>query len=851
MLSEIFLTGETRDWVIQTCLAYSYDTWLVLLSCLVAMFASYTAFHLVTRVSAAPTRPAKAAWLVTGAVTMGGSIWSMHFIAMLAVWLPAPVRYDVMLTGLSVVFAIAASGFAFYIVTTGARTRPRLFGGGVVLGAGIGAMHYTGMAAIQMDATILYDPFLFAASVLVAVSLSTLALRLLYHSVESSRLPRHLLKAASGCVMGLSIAAMHYTAMAATYFLPTGPRPVTGLELDASLMAGIIGAAAFVIAGLALIASIVDRFMEIKNREARHSESFLAAVVNNTANGIIAIDEKGAIRLFNPAAERMFGYARSEVVGENVSILLPLEEREAHEGYVRNSKLYESRILGVRRPLLGRCKDGTSIDLAISVSDMQGDEGRTFIGVCHDITERKQAEEALKEAHDTLEQRVKERTAQLENQIAERRRAEEALRQSEEQVRLLLNSTAEAIYGIDLEGNCTFCNPACVAVLGYDGSEDLLGRHMHDLIHHTRPDSTPYLSSECLIYQAFRKGRGTHVDDEVLWRKDGTSFPVEYWSHPIRRNGEIVGAVVTFLDTTERKRSEEALREARNTLEQRVKERTAELERQGAKLVRLADDLLIARDEARAADRAKSEFLAAMSHELRTPLNAIIGFSEIIKGETFGPVGSVQYRDYASDIHESGQHLLALINDILDLSKVESGVDELHEENIEVPEILESVLRLVQQRAENSRLELELDLSQDLPSLWADERKLKQILVNLLTNAIKFTDAGGKVTLRAWCRRDSGFVFQIIDTGIGIAAEDIPKALSQFGQVDSDLDRQYEGTGLGLPLTKALVELHGGCFDLQSRAGVGTTATVRFPATRIIRSRHGAYAPGVDDRVAG
>ena len=690
VLSEIFLTGETRDWVIQTCLAYSYDTWLVLLSCLVAMFASYTAFHLVARVSAAPTRPAKAAWLVTGAVTMGGSIWSMHFIAMLAVWLPAPVRYDVMLTGLSVVFAIAASGFAFYIVTTGARTRPRLFGGGVVLGAGIGAMHYTGMAAMQMDATIIYDPFLFAASVLVAVSLSTLALRLLYHSVESSRLPRHLLKAASGCVMGLSIAAMHYTAMAATYFLPTGPRPVTGLELDASLMAGIIGAAAFVIAGLALIASFVDRRMEIKRREVRHSESFLAAVVNNTANGIIAIDENGAIRLFNPAAERMFGYARSEVVGENVSILLPLEEREAHEGYVRNSKLYESRILGVRRPLVGRCKDGTSIDLAISVSDMQGDEGRTFIGVCHDITERKQAEGALLASEQALQERV------VELELAQRR-----------------------------------------------------------------------------------------------------------------------------------------------------------LERQGEDLVRLADDLLIARDEARAADRAKSEFLAAMSHELRTPLNAIIGFSEIIKGETFGPVGSVQYRDYASDIHESGQHLLALINDILDLSKVESGVDELHEENIEVPEILESVLRLVQQRAENSRLELELDLSQDLPSLCADERKLKQILVNLLTNAIKFTDAGGKVTLRAWCRGDSGFVFQIIDTGIGIAAEDIPKALSQFGQVDSDLDRQYEGTGLGLPLTKALVELHGGCFDLQSRAGVGTTATVRFPATRIIRSRHGAYAPGVDDRVAG
>jgi len=690
VLSEIFLTAETRDWVIQTRLAYSYDTWLVLLSCLVAIFASYTAFHLVTRVSAAPTRPAKAAWLVTGAVTMGGGIWSMHFIAMLAVSLPAAMRYDVMLTGLSVVFAIIASGIAFYVVSTGVRTRARLFGGGIVLGAGIGAMHYTGMAALHMAATIRYDPLLFATSVLVAVSLSTVALRLLYHSAESSRLPKHLLKAVSGCVMGLSVAAVHYTAMTATYFLPTGSQPAAGFELDPPLIAGIIAAAAFVIAGLALTASFVDRFMEIKAREARDSESFLAAVVNNTANAIIAIGENGVIRVYNPAAERMFGYDRSEVVGENVSILLPLEERAAHDGYIRNSELSGSRILGVRRPLSGRRKDGTSIGLEISVSDMQGDEGRTFIGVCHDITERMQAERALQESERALQERV----AELE--LAQRR-----------------------------------------------------------------------------------------------------------------------------------------------------------LEQQGENLVRLADDLGLARDQAEAANRAKSEFLAAMSHELRTPLNAIIGFSEIIKDETFGPVGSVKYRSYAEDINESGQHLLALINDILDLSKVESGLDDLYEEDIEVPAVIESVLRLVQQRGADGGVALDLDFTDDLPLLRGDERKLKQILVNLLTNAIKFTDAGGKVTLRAWCRADSGFVFQIIDTGIGIAAEDIPKALSRFGQVDGDLNRQYEGTGLGLPLTKALVELHGGCFDLQSQVGAGTTATVRFSATRIVRSQQDAYAPVVDDRVAG
>ena len=194
--------------------------------------------------------------------------------------------------------------------------------------------------------------------------------------------------------------------------------------------------------------------------------------------------------------------------------------------------------------------------------------------------------------------------------------------------------------------------------------------------------------------------------------------------------------------------------------------------------------------------------------------------------------------------------MLGLINDILDLSKIESGTDELREDKIEIPEIIRSALMLVGHRAEQGGVKLELELADQLPALRADERKLKQILVNLLSNAIKFTDAGGEVTLRAWCRMDSGYAFQIVDTGIGMAPEDIPKALSRFGQVDGDLNRQYEGTGLGLPLTKALVEQHGGVLDLQSQVGVGTTATVRFPAERIMASLDNADSLDVEHRAA-
>lgn len=265
--------------------------------------------------------------------------------------------------------------------------------------------------------------------------------------------------------------------------------------------------------------------------------------------------------------------------------------------------------------------------------------------------------------------------------------------------------------------------------------------------------------------------------------------------------------------------SETALRKLNEELEGRVRERTADLD--------------AARLRAEAANQTKSEFLAAMSHELRTPLNAIIGFSEVMKQQTHGPVGSAKYGDYINDINDSGKHLLAVINDILDLSKVEAGLEELTEECVEVSSVIDSVLTLVCQRVQNGGLNLELDIPDEIPLLFADGRKLKQILVNLLSNAIKFTDRGGKVTFTASCDSDDGFLFEVADTGIGIAADDIPKALSQFVQVDGDLNRQYEGTGLGLPLTKALVDLHGGSMDLLSEVGVGTTVRIGLPATRI------------------
>ena len=186
------------------------------------------------------------------------------------------------------------------------------------------------------------------------------------------------------------------------------------------------------------------------------------------------------------------------------------------------------------------------------------------------------------------------------------------------------------------------------------------------------------------------------------------------------------------------------------------------------------------------------------------------------------------------DINDSGKHLLAVINDILDLSKIESGMAELDDGPVDVADAVRSCLNLVKAHAQQGGVDLSCDFAIGLPPLTADERRLKQILTNLLSNAIKFTPAGGKVTVRVWANTDDGYVFQVVDTGIGIAPEDIPAALTAFKQIEDEWNRRYEGTGLGLPLTKSLVEMHGGSLDLQSQVSAGTTVTVRFPAERIV-----------------
>jgi PAS domain S-box-containing protein len=372
------------------------------------------------------------------------------------------------------------------------------------------------------------------------------------------------------------------------------------------------------------------------------------------------------------------------------------------------------------------------------------------------------------------------------------------IREKEELARYnqrLLESTGEGIYGIDNDGLCTFMNRAGSIILG-GKPEDFLHRHMHDLVHHTTVQGEPFPVSECPIFKASRTGDGCRVDDEVFWRLDGKSVPVEYSSFPLQENGRIDGAVVTFNDISAR--------------------------------IRARNELQLAKDTAEAANESKSQFLANMSHELRTPLNAVIMYSELLAEEA----EDQDIPGFIPDlkrIRGAGKHLLELVNGVLDLSKVEAGKMELYPEEFHIPDMVHEVASTVEPLIEKNRNVLQVELASDIESMFGDVTKVRQVLYNLLSNASKFTQ-DGKIRLRV--SRDMSrekIVFEVIDSGIGMTDEQVAKLFQPFMQADASTTRKYGGTGLGLAIIKHFTEIMNGEVSVKSSLGEGTTFMVSLP----------------------
>jgi two-component system cell cycle sensor histidine kinase PleC len=370
-----------------------------------------------------------------------------------------------------------------------------------------------------------------------------------------------------------------------------------------------------------------------------------------------------------------------------------------------------------------------------------------------------------------------------------------------------LQVMASAFACWDAQGRLVAANPAFARMFGVEGDALKPEADHAEFARLTRQT----------IRQSLKPEGGANGVREVEFR-DGR------WAQIHERRTPTGGLVMTAVDITalklreaERSRDEEALRDA-----------VSRLEASRAQLTDLARKYETEKFRAVEANRAKSEFLANMSHELRTPLNAIIGFSEIMSQELFGPIGAASYKGYVNDILSSGQHLLALINDVLDMSKIEAGKMVLFLEPVCVGDLAEDALRLVRNRAEASDLMLFADIREDLPEVEADARALKQILLNLLSNAVKFTPAGGRVTVRAQAE-EGGVQLSVEDTGIGIDPDDLPRLAAPFEQVESQQSKTIQGTGLGLALSKAFVELHGSNLTIESRPGQGTRVSFLLP----------------------
>lgn len=509
-----------------------------------------------------------------------------------------------------------------------------------------------------------------------------------------------------------------------------------------------------------LLESFIDisHLKEAENK-LKESEELFRTVVKASKDAMIAIDKEGLVILFNPAAEKVFGYKEEEVIGHSLDRFLPLNSRKAHAKYVEDyfSGRNERNVIGKTVDLPALRSDGTEFPIELSLSTGKRQEGKFVLAVIRDITERKKNEEALKESHKFN--------------------------------KTVLDSMHDAISIIDVK---TFeivgSNRIFLEEYGLDEKE-IAGKVCYKLTHN-RDNICCGPDDPCPVLKTIETGKYS-LEEHVHYTKRGRK-DVEIGVSPIKdHNGNVIQVVHIARDITERKKAEEELRKAK--------------------------------EEAEAANIAKSQFLACMSHEIRTPMNAIVGMSGLLLGT---PLSSEQ-KEFVETIMTSGDTLLSIINDILDFSKIEAGKMEMEEVSFDLRTCIEEAFDFISSKASEKGLEINFDIELDVPyAIKSDVTKLRQILVNLLSNAVKFTEKG-EILLSVKAKKRENDIYELIfslkDTGIGIPEDKKDKLFKSFSQLDCSTTRKYGGTGLGLVISKKLANIMGGDIWVESELNKGST----------------------------
>ena len=736
-----------------------YNLPLVLLSLIVAIFASFMAFNVAGQAAVTEEKSRKNILLGTGSLALGGGIWSMHFLGMTAFDLCLPVDYNVSITALSALPGIAAAWVALNLLIRSKITVHEIVIGGILVGAGIGTMHYSGMAAMEMAPLLRYDLPIFLLSIVVAVALAMLSLWIKFGITAATKskdlLGKHVVLAS--VVMGLAIAGMHYTGMAAARFvLPPGLETSHQTSEVAAVLA--ISIAIFTVTLIAIVLGItlLFKYKDVMLR-AVESERIQSAITDTAVDAILTVDNKGIVRTANPAVVDIYGYTQSEIIGMHASALVPPERRHMYNDDFFNQRVVPTeQIIGAGREVEILRKDGTRIPARVGIGYTKVDDKPVFVSFASDLRARKKMEDALRE--------------------------------SEAKFRSLIANIPGAAYRALCKDGwpMVFISNAIKEITGYPPEDFVLPNpklHFSELYH---PDDAAALSDISSFQDTFT------IEYRLIDKAGNTRWVIEQGTCVKADDGELLYIDGFITDITKRRQMEEELKIAKNNAEQAAAARTA--------------------------------FLANMSHEIRTPMNAIIGFSDLMLTEALRE----EQKSHLTTINRSARSLLHLLNDILDSAKLDKGKLELDYRDFCLREELDLVISTFWLEAKRKKVTLSLDVDESVAKGYHGvPERLRQVLNNLIGNAVKFTHEG-EVQVRVHSDGKQVY-FEVSDTGIGMTPEQVEKVFDPFSQADASMSRKYGGTGLGTTISKQLVELMGGNIFAQSVINQGTTFTFRLP----------------------